>query len=187
MKLGALRSLGIAAVLLTWVHCAPAFAQEQNNSPVPPATVDGSSAPVAQQTPPTPNPSSTKRVWTNEDMGDIHRNSSISTFCGSSNKPTKSGEKATPPATSRDTKRYQDQIAALRAKLPALDEKISKLQAALNGNTVNETRSTGGAHIDDWHEELVKLQKQRDDVETKISSLQDEARHKGVPENEIPQ
>jgi hypothetical protein len=187
MRLGALRSLSIAAVLLTWVHCVPAFAQEQNNPPTPPAAVDGSSAPVAPRTPPTPSQSTTKRVWTNEDMGDIHRNSSISTFSGSATKPTKPGEKATPAATSRDAKRYQDQIAALRAKLPPLDDKISKLQAVLNGNTVTETRSAGGAHIDDWHEELVKLQKQRDDVELKISSLQDEARHNGVPENQIPQ
>jgi len=52
---------------------------------------------------------------------------------------------------------------------------------------VQSTRTYGGTRIDDWHEELVKLQKQREDIETKISSLQDEARHNGVPENQIPQ
>jgi hypothetical protein len=61
------------------------------------------------------------------------------------------------------------------------------LKGVLNGDTVQSTRTYGGARIDDWHEELLKLQKQRDDIGTKISSLQDEARHKGVPENQIPQ
>ena len=52
---------------------------------------------------------------------------------------------------------------------------------------MQETRVYGGGHIDDWHEELVHLQKQRDDIEAKVSALQDEARHNGVPENQIPQ
>jgi hypothetical protein len=52
---------------------------------------------------------------------------------------------------------------------------------------VQETRTYGGNRIDDWHEELLKFQKQREDIEAKISVLQDEARHRGVPENQIPQ
>ena len=68
-----------------------------------------------------------------------------------------------------------------------IDDKIAQLKAVLSGKTVQETRVYGGEHIDDWHEELVHLQKQREDIETRISALQDEARHNGVPENQIPQ
>jgi hypothetical protein len=61
------------------------------------------------------------------------------------------------------------------------------LQATLNGTAVNSTRHYSGTKIDDWHEELLQLQKQRDDVSAKIGALQDEARRNGVPANQIPE
>ena len=190
MRFRTLRSLGLAAFLLTFFYCGSASAQEQSNLPMPAA------APAADPATPTASQEvtssgttapATKRVWTNDDMGDLHRNSTISTFVAPTAKPAKSNEKPVGPAKNANAKRYQDAIAAQRAKLPAIDDKIAQLKAVLSGNTVQETRVYGGAHIDDWHEELVHLQKQRDDIETKISSLQDEARHNGVPENQIPQ
>jgi len=189
MEFRTLRSFGLAALLLTSVHCGTALAQAQSNPPAPPATQAGDSA--ASPTPPastTPaNAPATKRVWTNDDMGDLHRNSTISTFVAPAAKPAQSSEKPASPAKNANAKRYQDQIAAQRAKLPVIDDKITQLKAVLSGDTVQETRVYGGGHIDDWHEELVHLQKQRDDIEAKISALQDEARHNGVPENQIPQ
>jgi hypothetical protein len=191
MSFGLLRRFGVAATLVAGILGASAFAQEQSNSTKP--TTPVASQPAA----PAPHASSsasslsasspTKRVWTNDDMGDLHRNSTISSF---SAPPGKSGNTNGKPATgakNSDAKRYQDQIAALRAKLPPIDDKISQLQAVLSGNTVQEMRSASGAHIDDWHEELLHLQKQREDIEAKISALQDEARHNGVPDNQIPQ
>ena len=178
-----------------------ALAQEQNNGPAQPT-----SSATAQSATPTPNPSSTgsapttpggasaaqtappKRVWTNDDMAGVHRDNSIPNASASNGKPAKTGEKPAAGAKKDpNAKRYQDQITALRAKLPGLDEKISQLQAVLNGDTVQTTRTYGGNKIDDWHVELADLQKQREGIETKISALQDEARHNGVPENQIPQ
>jgi hypothetical protein len=185
MKLRPVGPFGFAAILLASVCCPVAFAQQ-------PAAAGEQAAPNArpneQATAPdsAPAPATTKRVWTNDDMGDLHRNSTISTFSESASKPGKANDKPV-AAKSADAKRYQDQITALQAKIPPMDDKIAQLQAVLSGNTVNQTRTVGGAHIDDWHEELVKLQKQREDTEARISSLQDEARHKGVPENQIPQ
>jgi hypothetical protein len=127
-----------------------------------------------------------KKVWTNEDMRDVHKNSVISTFSGTNGK----ADSAKPAGTAKgnkDGKQYQDQILKLQAKLPPLDEQITELQATLNGATVNSTRHYSGTKIDDWHEELVQLQKQRDDITTKISALQDEARRNGVPPNLIPE
>ena len=188
MGFARLRSFGLVAFLLTSVPGGAAWAQEQSNAPVPPATPAGDPAPATlQQATPATNAPATKRVWTNEDMGDLHRNSAISTFVAPAGKPAKPNEKPAGATKNPNAKRYQDQIAALRAKLPPIDDKISQLKAALSGNTVQETRVYGGAHIDDWHEELAHLQKQREDIETKISALQDEARHNGVPENQIPQ
>ena len=143
-----------------------------------------STTPTTTTTPSATAPA--KKVWTNEDMGDVHKNSVISTFSGTNGKPG-SAKPAGAAKGNKDAKQYQDQILKLQAKLPPLDEQISELQATLNGATVNSTRHYSGTKIDDWHEELVHLQKQREDIATKISALQDEARRNGVPENQIPE
>ena len=191
-------TVAFTAVMFVTLPVGAAFAQEQSNPPGQP------SPPAASQTPvPAPNPSAApgatgsaangtqptpaKRVWTNDDMGGVHRDSSIPNYSGANAKASKGGGKPATGANTKDAKSYQNQITALRAKLPPLDEKISQLQGVLNGDTVQSTRTYGGNKIDDWHVELVELQKQRADIETKISALQDEARHNGVPDNLIPQ
>ncbi len=180
MKFKTLRSFTFAAALLALLPAAQA--QEQSATPPAPATTT-QSAPDPSSTAPAP----TKRVWTNDDMGDIHRNSTISTFTAPNAKTTNGNGKPATAAKSKDAKRYQDQINALRAKLPPIDDKIAQLNAVLSGKTVQETRTYGGNHIDDWHDELLKLQKQRTDIEDRISAVQDQARHNGIPDNEIPQ
>jgi hypothetical protein len=127
-----------------------------------------------------------KKVWTNDDMREVHRDNAISTFSATNKKPANAKPAATAKAN-KDAKQYQDRILALQAKLPPLDEQIAQLQAALNGDTVNSTRHVGGAKIDDWRDELVRAQQQREDIVAKISALQDEARRNGVPPNQIPQ
>jgi hypothetical protein len=127
-----------------------------------------------------------KKVWTNEDMRDVHRNDAISTFSSTSNKPA-NAKPAANAKGGKNAKQYQTEITRLQEKLPPLDEQIAQLQAALNGDTVNSTRHVGGAKIDDWHDELVRAQQQREDIVAKISALQDEARRNGVPPNQIPE
>ncbi|MFZ3332952.1 MAG: hypothetical protein WA197_20110 [Candidatus Acidiferrales bacterium] len=132
-------------------------------------------------TPATP----TKKVWTNEDMGAVHRDAAISTFSSKPNKPANGKTVAAKP-NPKSPGQYQGQIANLQAKLPPLDQQIAELQAGLNGETVNSTRPYNGVKLDDWRDQLARLQKQRDDIATRISALQDEARHNGVPDNQIP-
>jgi hypothetical protein len=127
-----------------------------------------------------------KKVWTNDDMREVHRDNAISTFSATNKKPANAKPAATAKAN-KDAKQYQDRILALQAKLPPLDEQIAQLQAALNGDTVNSTRHVGGAKIDDWRDELVRAHQQREDIVAKVSALQDEARRNGVPPNQIPQ
>ena len=200
MNFRTFRAIAFTILMSATVPGGVALAQEQSSPAQPPSTAS------AQSGTPTPNPSSTgstatapgggstaqnaptKRVWTNDDMAGVHRDNSIPNASGSNGKPAKTSDRpAAGVKKDPNAKRYQDQITALRAKLPELDEKISQLQAVLNGDTVPSTRTYGGNKIDDWHVELVDLQKQREGIEAKISVLQDEARHNGVPENQIPQ
>ena len=189
--------LFVAVLALATIVFVPGPARAQA-SPAGQAAPAGDAAAPAQTSSTTPanattsttatTPSATvpaKKVWTNEDMGAVRKSSVISTFSGTNNKPA-SG-KAAGNAKSGNAKQYQDQILKLQAKLPPLDEQISELQATLNGDTVNSTRHYSGTKIDDWHEELVHLQEEREDITTKISQLQDEARRNGVPANQIPE
>jgi cytoskeletal protein RodZ len=150
-----------------------AFAQ--NGFEVPAQSPSQSSSPApALETP-------AKKVWTNDD---IH--SAKPTSPDSSAKPAGTVSKPKPNPKGKDASWYRGQISKLQAQIPPLDEKISQLQAALNGQTVNSTRQYGGVRPDDWRDELSRFQKQRDDIDTKIAALQDQARHDGVPENELP-
>jgi uncharacterized protein YukE len=158
---------------------APPQATSQNSSRTSSATSAAGANPGSTAQP------ASKKVWTNDDMGSVHSHDAISTFSATNAKAAK----ANPAANSQSAKnarQYRQQILTLQAKLPELDQQISQLQAGLNGDTVNETRRYGGVKIDDWHDQLVRLQKQREDIAVKIGSLQDEARHNGVPDSQIP-
>lgn len=188
--------LFVAVLALAIAVLAPDLARAQGSSdgqtapagnaaaPATPAQADTATAANANATATTTAPA--KKVWTNEDMKEVHRDNAISTFSATNNKPG-NGKPAATAKGNKDAKNYQTQITRLQEKLPPLDEQISQLQAALNGGSVNSTRHVGGAKIDDWHDELVRLQKQREDITTRISALQDEARRNGVPPNQIPE
>jgi len=164
---------------VVFVIAAVAFAATtslaQNDSPPPSQSPTQSSSP----TPAPPAPA--KKVWTNDD---IHSGAPSSP--DSNVKPAGTLNKPKPNAKGKDAGWYRTQISKLQAQIPPLDEKISQLQAALNGQTVTSTRQYGGARPDDWRDELLRFQKQRDDIDAKIAALEDQARHDGVPENELP-
>lgn len=128
-----------------------------------------------------------KKVWTNEDVGDLRDRAPISTIGNADPKTGKPADKPAPAAKGKNAKWYVDQIQALQAKIPPLNDKIQQLQAALNGDQVNSTRQYGGVRPDDWKDQLQRLQKQRDDLEAKIVALEDQARHDGVAPNLLPQ
>jgi uncharacterized protein YukE len=191
--------LFVGALVVAAAVSVPGAARAQGSAAGQTAPAGDATSPAAAQanTSATANANSTssataatasapaKKVWTNEDMSDVHKNSVISTFSATNNKPGTG--KPAGNAKGGNAKKYQDQITNLQAKLPPLDEQIAELQATLNGATMNSTRHFSGTKIDDWHEELVQLQKQREDITAKISALQDEARRNGVPENQIPE
>ena len=159
-------------------------AARAQNAPAEPASATGSAPAQSTMAPATPA-TPAKKVWTNEDMGAVHRDPAISTFSSGPNKPA-NGKPVAAKSNSKSPGQYQAQIANLQAKLPPLDQQIAELQAGLNGETVNSTRHYNGVKLDDWRDQLARLQKQRDDIAARISVLQDEARHNGVPDNQIP-
>ena len=174
MNRRALSFFAAVTFLIITVAFAATTTFAQNDSAAPPQNPSSSSpAPAA--------PAPARKVWTNDDMHSAKPNSPDSNA-----KPTGTANKPKPNTKSKDASWYRAQISKLQSQIPPLDEKISQLQAALNGQTVNSVRQYGGTKPDDWRDELSRYQKQRDDIDTKIAALEDQARHDGVPESELP-
>jgi hypothetical protein len=167
----------VAVIILASAATSAAKAQTAPPpAPVQAQTQAPTSAPA--QTPP-------KKVWTNDDL-------SASSSQPDGAPPASSGgpnSKTNPTAKSKnkkDAKWYQDQIAKFQSQIPPLDKSIAELQAALDGQPVNETRHYPGSRIGDWKDQLAQLEKKRQDTLDRISVLEDEARHNGVAPSALP-
>jgi len=174
----ALRFFTAALFVITCFTVVTGIAQAQNDSSSPAQNPDQSAASPApaEQTAP-------KKVWTNDD-GRFHSRPSPSP--DTSTKPAGATNKPKPNNSGKNAGWYRGQITKLQVQIPPLDDKIAQLQAALNGQTTIAPRTYGWSKPDDWHDALARYQKQREDIQAKISALEDEARHSGVPESEIP-
>jgi hypothetical protein len=176
------RSAFCTAFICAALFFAASSTRAQDAAPPPSAA----STPAPDSSASTPTPAPAKRVWTNDDVGDLRGHSTISTVGPANTKQPKPTTKQ-PVANAETIRSYRDRILNLQKQIPDLDSKIAELQATLNGNTVNSTRHVGGTVIDDWHVQLAKAQQQREELNAKIGALQDQARHAGVPENQIPE
>jgi hypothetical protein len=151
---------------------APAHPQAATCAPKPSETSD----PAAANTAPA------KKVWTNEDFG---------THTAVAPKPAPRGN-AHPPRSNANAQKasranwYHQQIAKLNTQIATIDDQIAKYQSALRGEMQPAT-GLQEYHIRraNWQTEIDKLQKQREDLETKIAGLVDAARHEGIESGQL--
>jgi len=169
----ALSSLGALCLIAIFALSANA----QDNSAPPPASAPSSSQPAE------------KKVWTNDDVGDLRADAPISTVGGSAGKSSKPARASTGAQGPKNAQWYHDQIAKLEDQLPPLDAKIAQLQAGISGKFTGDgkesTRPSYGK-FGDWTAELQDLQKKRDDIAAHASALRDQARRAGIPANALP-
>ena len=86
------------------------------SAPAQTTTANAAAATPQSATTATPAPPA-KKVWTNEDMGAVHKDPAISTFSSKPNKPADTKAPAG-KANAKSAGQYQTQIANLQAKLP---------------------------------------------------------------------
>jgi hypothetical protein len=152
------------------------------NAQAPSTTPTASSAPVSQSADTTPS----KKVWTNDDVGDLRAGSTISTVGSTNTKPSGKTASNTKP---RNPQQYQAQIARLEGQIPALDKQIAELQDAIDGKPTGDGKSSKrprSVQTDDWNVQMQDLQKKKQDIVDHIAALKDEARHQGVAPNTLP-
>jgi hypothetical protein len=174
----------LASLSVLWSLGAHAFAQttSQNSSSTVPAAQP--TQPASQAAPTAPVQPVAKKVWTNDDLSGLRDSSGAPAVALPRPKPAATTSKL-PPAKPKEASSYRTQIANLQAQIPPLDGQIAELQAALRGETVDSTRKYAGVKLDSWSVQLDDLQRKRDVILAKIVALQDEARHSGIPANQI--
>lgn len=163
----------------------------------PSSSSPGQVSPSASQQSPEQNstaaassPAAPKKVWTNEDIGALRADSTLSTFQprGKSGGNKNAGAKQN--SQGRDAAWYRQQIASLQDKIPPIDAKIADLQKGLNGQTVNDPTTSSrpyyGVHAGSWQAQINDLQTRRANIVARISSLEDQARHAGISTNAVP-
>ncbi len=178
--------IGLATCAIAVTLGLPSYAQDtpaQNSAPIPDASAQSSPASTEAAA---SQPS--KKVWTNEDLTELHSSSEISSIgrTGVRN-DRQTGQTTAGPR--RSAAWYRNQITRLKTQLAALDTQIAQLQTTINGTPTGDakisTRPTG-VKGGTWQAELVKAQAKRDDVAGQIDALRDEARHDGVAPNTLP-
>jgi hypothetical protein len=192
MTRGNLRTLALTIL----IALSPVAARSQSNPPAatPPAAQNPAPpSSTAALSPSTSAPSEStpvKKVWTNDELAGAHNQPAASASQSARNANANPRQK-TPagPKARGDAQWYHDKIADLQAKLPPLDAQIAQLQAAIDGEPTGDAKTSTRPHFvksGDWRQQQADLQKQRDDIATKINALQDEARHVGIPPNALP-
>jgi hypothetical protein len=168
-------ALLIAASARSQSSSSPPNAQQMNPPP-------GSTAAVAPSTTAPP----AKKVWTNDDVGDLRADSTISTVGSTGAKPV---GKIASTAKPRNQQQFRAQIARLDGQIPALDMQIAELQDAIDGKPTGDAKSSKrprNVQADDWNVQMQDLQKKKQDILDRVAALKDQARHQGVAPNTLP-
>lgn len=154
----------------------------QGQDPPPPPQ---SSQTPQTQTSPTPAPAavkSTKKVWTNEEVGGLNGTVSV---VGNSKAPAKS----TPgkPADAKYVADVRKQLQKLRSQLADTNKELQDLKDFQAGKPASSSgyplsKGYGRIPID---QQISSLEAKKKDLEDKIDSLLDEARKRGVTPGDL--
>lgn len=177
----------IAAVTTIFLGAVIALpvTRAQNGTPGAPDALSSPSATAPSQAP----PATPRKVWTNDNVTELHDNFETSTIGGTAANPGEADGKTVAGSKARDAKWYRNQILKLQAQLPRLDSQIEQLRDAINGQATGDGKSSSRPRAvkgDDWAREETELQNKRDAIAARIDALRDQARHSGVAPNTLP-
>ena len=166
----------IAAGTFPFAALAPSFAQDAppnvQSSPSPAAPADKKDSPAPTVAP------KPKKVWTNDDMSELHANSALSVVGTQKRKTQLTYYYPNPGQSEYMVKMYRQQIDQLQAQADSIDKQIANLHDAMNGKTVDSSRNYDpwGGKQGDWNSQIDQLQKNRDNVLKQIDAVQDQIR-----------
>lgn len=173
-------SLSVPAFLLFFA-ALPAAAQTADPSSRPPAS-------QSQNPPASADAKKPKKVLTNEDLS--NSNGKISVVGNGQNNPGSKPKAAAPKtANPQYVASVRDQIEKLLKQIVDVDKQITDLK---NFKAGEPTTNSSGVQLDKRYErepvevQIRALQDKRKDLQSKVDTLYDEARKKGVESGELP-
>jgi len=148
---------------------APAQAQDPQTVP----QSDNSGAPVQP---------STKKVWTNDNLVP-NPDTALAPASSTKTRPAKPGPRS---PEGKNVGWYRGQISKLNSQIAGIDKKVATYQAALKG----EAQPSAGVQpyqmrAADWHSEIQRLTREKQDLQGKIGALEDEARRNGIEPGQL--
>lgn len=143
------RMIAAAASIFLGAVIALPVTRAQNGTSGAPDAPSSSPATAPSQAP----PATPRRVWTNDDVTDLRKNSEISTIGGTPASRREADGKTVAGSKAHDATWYRDQIAKLEAKLPPLDSQIEQLREAIDGKAMGDGKTSSrprGVRADSW-------------------------------------
>jgi hypothetical protein len=168
------RSFLCLSVLSAIGLCAtPGQCQSQAQAQAPaPSTAQPQAAPASS------NP---RKVWTNDDVGSLRSNSTVSVVGKASPVgASKTNTQSQPASYEKDPAWYRKQLAPLQAEVEKLDAQIAKTREFIKGGSASEPQPFYFRPPGDPQDQLNQLEKKRQREAAKIDDLLDRARHNGV-------
>lgn len=178
LKLAPCFVIGLLAGAVAPNGMAVARPRQSQDPPPRAATPATQSSP----TPPSTDVKSTKKVWTNEEVGGLNGTVSV---VGNAKSPAK----ATPgkPADAKYIADVRKQLQKLRSQLDDTSKELQDLKDFQAGKPASSSgypvsRGYGRIPVD---QQISSLEAKKKDLAEKLDALLDEARKKGVPPGEL--
>jgi hypothetical protein len=148
-------------------------------------------SPQAQQAPPAPpekaKPESkkTKKVWTDDDLQNLHGKSGVSVVGNALgvDDADKAEAKQASYVQEKDPNWYHKQLMPLRAEIERLDKEITKTREFMNGGHTGEGQLKVNVFSVPMNptNHIAQLEKRKATVQSKIDALEDQARRNDIP------
>jgi hypothetical protein len=175
--------LSIAALAVIAFTSAPASrAQSNAQQPAPPPAAASSTATPPADSKPAAKAPAPKKVWTNEDMGNL----TGPTYEAKPNQNSRQNSyRPQSYSGSANADYYRNQINALKSKIADIDAKLDNYEALAHGEAPGQGEKQTGVRITDSRYDIQALVAQKQKLQSQISDLEDQARHAGVEPGQL--
>lgn len=169
-----------AAVALMSAFSAPASFP----SPTLPLQ-DSASSPSQSTTPSRGEPKKTKKVWTNDNLGDVSESAISQVGDARNNSPGKNA--AATPASSQAVAAYRKQLTTLQAQLAGVEKQIADLKSFSKGEApgANGLQMHKRYTTEPVEDQVRKLEEKRKSLAAQVDAVFDAARKRGIEPGQL--
>jgi len=166
------------------ISAFPAAASLPNSSP---PSQDPASSQSQPAPPPSEEPKKTKKVWTNDNMGDV--NASAISLVGDAKKtsPAKSTAPTPTPASPQVVAAFRKQLTTLQAQSAGIDKQIAELKSFSKGETPGAIgmQLHKGYSTESVDDQVRKLEEKKKSLAAQMDAVYDAARKRGVEPGQL--